>query len=746
MKTTITITLLILSSAVAFSQNVLTGHVRGLDDRGIESPVPGAMVYWLGTPRGTVTDTAGAFRLPFYGEASTIVVAHASFIADTVRVGRQRNVHIVLRQAVREMEGVSVVAERPATTIDFLRTQPLQIITGKELFKAACCNLSESFETNASVDVSFTDAITGAKQIEMLGLSGIYTSITLENMPYIRGLPSSVGLTFMPGPWMKSINVSKGIGSVINGYESITGQIDITLFKPEDEEEKAFFFNFFGSQDRRFEGNLNARTALSDSWTSMTFLHASTQQHHFDRNGDHFTDMPVFTATNVSQRFRFANGEGWDMLLGAQFVKDKRQGGTMSNDIAMNGRGFNFDTNVEFLRLEGKTGYYDPDNPYESVGLQWALARYSNTSQFGPRDYRGTEQSGYINAIYQTSVGSLVHRLRAGISFLFDQFDETFAATPFVRIERVPGAFLEYSYTEPNLSAVVGLRIDRHNAYGTMVTPRVHLRYAPNDDWVFRAVGGKGYRTANILTEHAAVFASSRTVAMESSGAFGFGLDQEVAWNVGANITRHFRISGKEGTFGLDAHRTQFSTQVTADLDSRPREVRFVTLRDGSFANSIQAELNLPTFKHLDLRLAYRYLDVQQKLDGAWYESPLTARHRALLNLTYATPVESPDDHRTMIDLTIQWYGSKRLPGTQSNPVVFRARTHSPNFVLVNTQASRTIVADLELYVGIENLFDFRQNDPIIDPGNPSGPYFDASLIWGPLMGRSAYGGMRYRF
>jgi outer membrane receptor protein involved in Fe transport len=185
---------------------------------------------------------------------------------------------------------------------------------------------------------------------------------------------------------------------------------------------------------------------------------------------------------------------------------------------------------------------------------------------------------------------------------------------------------------------------------------------------------------------------------------------------------------------------------VVADLDSRPREVQFLTLRDGSYASSAQIELNLKALKGLDLRLAYRFLDVQQNIDGTWFQAVLTARHRALLNLAYATPVESPDDPQTMLDLTVQWYGPKRLPGTSANPEVFRARSFSPRFAMVNIQASRSFLLGLELYFGMENVFDFRQNDPIIDPGNPSGPYFDASLLWGPISGRSAYGGVRFRF
>ncbi len=745
--------LTLLLSVDGLSQNVLTGKALGLDDKGVESPIPGAMVFWMGTTKGTTTDSAGSFRLPFYGEATTVIIAHAAFIADTVKVGRQRNLHIVLHPSVRELEGVSVVGERSETVIDFMRTQPLQIITEKELFKAACCNLSESFETNASVDVSYTDAITGARQIEMLGLSGIYTSVTLENMPFIRGLPSSVGLTFIPGPWIKSINVSKGIGSVINGFESITGQIDIDLQKPADNDDKPFFVNLFGSQEQRFEGNLNARTVLSDNWTSMTFLHASSQQHHLDRNGDRFVDMPIFTATDVSQRFYYASDGGWDALLGVQLVNDRREGGTLMSGLApattnpANAPAFDFDTHVQFLRIEGKTGHYDPEKPAESFGVQWSLTRYRNTSQYGPRDYDGTEQSGYLNVIYQSTFGSMMHRFKAGLSFLFDEFDETFASNLFKRTERVPGVFLEYTFNnETDLSVVAGMRIDRHSAYGTMITPRLHVRYAPNEEWVFRVVGGKGYRTANILTEHAAVFASSRTFSIRPPGTFGFGLEQESAWNYGANITRYFRANDKEGTISFDIHRTQFNSQVVADLDSRPREVRFITLRDGSFANSVQLELNLPALKGLDLRLAYRFLDVQQNIDGAWLQAVLTAKHRALLNLAYATPVESPDDPRTTLDLTLQWFGPKRLPGTSTNPEAFRARSFSPDFALVNMQVSRSILLGMELYIGMENLLDFRQNNPIIDPGNPSGPYFDASLIWGPISGRSVYGGVRYRF
>jgi outer membrane receptor for ferrienterochelin and colicins len=743
MKKHILLTLLFLASVLAPAQDLLRGFVGERDEKGIENPLVGVNVYWLGTSRGSMTDTAGRFAIPIIEESKSLVVRYVGYVADTVLITGKRSILIFLRPDVKSVGDVDVVGERSASYLEYSNPFSKNVMTEKELFKAACCNLSESFQTNPSIDVSFTDAITGTKQIEMLGLSGIYTQTTLENMPYIRGLTSNVGLTFIPGTWIEAINVSKGIGSVANGYESITGQIDVDLRKPQNKEERKIFLNIYGNQDQRMEANLNFRQPVSENFSSMTLLHFSSQRSKVDENRDGFLDMPLFTTINLMQQGTYILPSGFENRFGIQYVSDIKDGGTHGRIFPLT---YSYGTSNSLFRVYGKTGYVFQSEHGRSIGLQWSLSRYKNDAHFGSRLYNGEEETGYVNVIYQDELSSEEHKFRTGISFLFDQYKERFDLLPFQRIERVPGVFFEYTFTpSEKLSAVAGIRVDEHDTYGTMITPRLHIRYTPQEDWVLRFAAGRGYRTANIFAENSTVFASSRTVSIVPSNNFGYGLKQEIAWNYGFNLTHYFTFDYRDATFLFDIYRTEFEQLVLADLDANSHEVRFYSVLNGSYSNSIQAELNIKPLEHFDARIAYRFLDVKQKLNGIWHERPLTAQHRALATVSYSTERDQPDEPQTSVDVTMQWFGKKRIPSTLSNPVGFRAAEYSPDFATINLQFTRTFTKELDLYLGIENLFGYTQHDPILDSANPNGSLFDASLIWGPLSGRMIYAGLRYR-
>jgi hypothetical protein len=554
-----------------------------------------------------------------------------------------------------------------------------------------------------------------------------------------------VGLTFVPGPWVKAINVSKGVGSVANGYESITGQIDVDLRQPQEEDEAKVFVNAYGNQDKRFEGNLHFRQPFGERWASLTQVHASSQREEVDGNGDGFLDMPRFKRLSLGQRFRYSGFDGWEGQLLAQYTNDRREGGTRTTEPGTPAAtAFPYTTDGEFLRVGGKTGFVFPAPGASSIGFQWFLGGYRTASTFGQRTYDGVERTGYANLLFQSTLGSPVHKYRVGISFLFDSFAERFEADHFDRIERVPGVFAEYTYTPvEELTLVSGIRLDHHNAYGTMVTPRFHLRYALTEDWVTRLVAGRGFRSANIFAENAPAFASNRAVVLNRNDTYGYGL--EAAWNYGFNLTHYFLVDYREATVALDVYRTVFERQVAADLDSDPQQVRFLSLDGGSYANSVQLEVNLKPLQQLETRVAYRYLDVRQRISGQWLQKPLSAKHRALVNFQYTTPAEAPGDPHTAFDLTVQWFGPKRIPSTASNPDGHRARERSPDFATLNAQVSQTFRQGFEVYLGAENLLGFRQDDPILDARDPGSPYFDASLVWGPVSGRMVYAGVRYR-
>ena len=731
----------------------LTGVVLEKTDEGAFHAIIGANVYWLNTANGTTTDTSGVFHLPVNTQSNRLVVSYIGYVSDTVSIGDQSKINIILKPDAHGVAEVEIVGERQSTYVNYLAPQKTLSMSEKELFKAACCNLSESFETNPSIDVSFTDAITGTKQIEMLGLSGTYTQITLENLPAIRGLTSSVGLTYIPGTWVENIQVSKGVGSVANGYESITGQINVELRKPQDTDEKQFFFNFFGNQEQRMEANLNVRTPLSAEWSSMTLLHASTQQQIIDGNGDNFLDMPLYKTINAIQRFHFTNHTGWEGQIGVQFVNDEKQGGTKHGynldkpSLTLRPAEYSFAMNGNQLRVWGKTGYVFPQKQYQSIGLQWSLTRNRQNSFFTTHDYNANEEAGYLNLIYQSIFDNTMHKFRTGLSMLYDKYDETFKHIRYQRTEQVPGAFFEYTYTPGDeFSMIAGIRADNHNLFGTFFTPRLHLRYTPQEDWVFRAVAGRGQRTSNIFAENMAYFASSRNVVVIPSNTKSvYGLDPEVASNVGFNVTHYFTWDYRDATIAVDFYRTVFDKQVVVDLDANAHQVSFYNLKGQSYSNSVQVELNIQPIEKLDTRIAYRFYDVRQTINGALRERPFVAQHRAFINFGYATDRDDENSSQMLYDLTLQWFGTKRLPDTQTNPAGLQSRSTSPNFILANTQITRSFFAGLDFYLGIENLLNFRQTNPILDAANPNGSYFDSALLWGPIYGRTAYIGLRWR-
>lgn len=728
------------------AQIKLHGKVVEKPDQLISKPLIGANLIWKGTTIGTTTDSEGKFVIPFTRESNLLLVSYIGFKSEELVIANQNEIEITLIPEAKEISDVEIVGNSPSTQIDYLGIENKSILSSKELQKAACCTLAESFETNPSIDVSFTDAITGIRQIEMLGLAGTFTQTTMEALPYVRGLMSNIGLSFVPGTWIDAINVSKGVGSVSNGYESITGQIDIGMQRPFGiEGENPLFLNIYGDNEERYEGNLNYRFTLNEHLSSMTLLHSSTRKHSKDYNSDSFMDMPTFQTFNVMQRWQYHSDYGLESQLGFQIVNSKNEGGTI-NSIGHHLPVYKFNSTNKLINIYGKTGYVYPEDNDRSFGLQWSYNSYNNSSNFGSNKYDGNEKNFYLNFIYQSPLGSETHKIRLGVSFVYDELNENFNSQIYDRIERVPGIFIEYTL-KPNdeLSIVTGLRGDKHNQFGFLFTPRLHARYSPNLDWVFRAAVGRGYRTSNIFTEYSSSFTSSREINILRPNNYGTGLEQESAWNYGFNLTHYFLYDFRDGTLSFDFYRTQFDKITIADLDSNPQEINFSSVTNGAYSNTAQVEINFEPLEHFSTRIAYKFIDSKQLINGEWLQKPFSAKHRALVNFAFASARENNDEPQMLYDLTIQWFGKKRIPTTAYNPIDLRARETSPNFFLVNAQITRSFSELFDLYLGIENAFDFRQNNPIIDPSNPNGQYFDASLIWGPIVGRMVYSGLRYR-
>ncbi len=720
----------------------LKGVVLEENKKGSFMPLIGASVVWLGTGKGTFTDTSGVFIINHDGSSNRIVVSYAGYTPDTMSITDMKELKIILALD-KQLGEIKIVVKQRSTYISALNPIRTQVMTEKELFKAACCNLSESFETNPSVDVSYNDAVTGSKQIQLLGLSGNYTQLTIENLPGPRGIATSLGLNSIAGPWVESIQLNKGVGSVANGFESIAGQINIELKKPEKAER--LYLNAYVNNMGKTDLNLNLSQRFRKKWSTVLLLHDDFLNNKtIDFNKDGFRDLPTGNLFSAVNRWKYEDGKGVVTQFGFKYLNDSRTGGETAYDPDSD----KFTTNhyglgINTKRYEGfaKIGYVFSEKKYKSIGLQLSAINHQQDSYFGLRSYNAKQNNFYANLIYQSIIGNTNHKFRTGLSFVSDKYNEDFNLNNYKRTETVPGAFFEYTFTPvEKFNIVAGLRSDYNSLSGWFATPRLHVRYEPVKGTTIRVSAGRGQRTANIFAENTSVFVSSRQVnILSGSTGKAYGLDPEVAWNKGISVDQKFKFFNRDGLFSLDFFRNDFNNQVVVDLEDA-RQVKFYNLQGKSFSNSLQAELNVEPVRKLELRLAYRFFDVRTTYSNQLLQKAFTAKNRAFANLAYEVS-------GWKFDYTFNYNSSKRISNTSSNPVQYLRSSTSPSYILMNAQLSKTFGKKhpFEVYFGGENLGNYFQKDVIIAADQPFSPYFDASLVWGPVSGRVFYAGLRYK-
>jgi len=721
----------------------ISGMIYEQNSSGQLEPLIGANVYLSETLEGTSTDLEGyfTFQKPSDLTSELIVISYTGYANDTIDMSGQSIVSVVMKTNFI-MDEVEIVYKRKTTEISFINPIKIQTIGEKELCKAACCNLSESFETNPSVDAGATDAVTGTKKIEMLGLAGPYVQVTRENMPYIRGLAAVYGFSYTPGTWIESIQLNMGAGSVVNGPESMTGQINVEVKKPELSEK--LYLNLFANVAGRMEANLNHASQINDKWATGLLLHGNYQNRIQDRNNDNFQDMPDNTQLIAMNRWKYKSEDGKFAQFGIKGTYIDKSSGQINpiEEGPFNQERWRAD--VETQRIEGwsKIGKIFVDRPYSSIGLQLSASYHDQKALFGRRVYNGTQTSAYANLIYQTIIGDTKHNIKFGSSYQYDHFDEEVGSDTYVRDEGMVGAFTEYQYV-PNdkWTLVLGLRGDYHNLFGAFLTPRIHMKYNPEETSSIRLIAGRGQRTASIFAENIGLFASNRNIVINGNNSdTPYGLGKESAWNFGVNYTKEFTINGRSTVFGVDYYYTTFSDQVVVDYDINPQEVHFYNLDGKSYSHSIQTQVDLELFDGFDLRVAYRYNNPKTDYVGGNETRPLISKQRAFFNIGWEL------GSGWIYDLTGNWQSSKRIPFTDQNPEEFRLDAESPSFMTFNSQISKTIRKGFDIYLGGENIFDYRQENAILSNDNPFNDYFDSSLIWGPVQGRAVYIGLRYKF
>ena len=729
-----------------FSQEQLSGEILEANTENKSFPVVGANVFWLNTSVGAVTDIDGKFTIPYETSYKKLIISYVGYQTDTLTISEPKYIKHYLKSS-SALDEVTITSRKQSTVKSYMKAANVITVSSDELLKAACCNLSESFETNPSIDVNFSDALTGTRQIKMLGLTSKYILINTENIPSIRGASQAFGLSFIPGTWVESIQITKGAGSVTNGFESIAGQINAELQKPSTDNH--FFVNLYGASSERMELNTHFNTKVSDKWSTGFYIHGNTHQAKHDVNDDGFLDMPLYNQINVMNRWQYTNPEkGLVSFINVRYLNDTKQAGQTDFDPSRDKLTTNFwgsEIDTERFELTTKFGYVNPEVPWQSLGVQFAFSSHNQNSYYGLNTYDINHNSVYSNVIYNSIIGDSRHKIKTGVSFTYDHYDELAINTNFERSERSFGGFFEYAYDNlDKLTLTAGVRFDTHNLLGEFITPRLHLRYTPWEKSALRFSVGRGKRSANIFTENQSMFATSRTINILNTNGNIYGLDPEIAWNYGVSYLQGFNLFGRKADVTFDFYRTDFQNQVVIDWEN-PQEVNFYNLKGDSFANSFQVELNYSLFEHFDFRTAYKYYDVQTDYLTGKLSKPLTPEHRFFANISYITNGEEGATSRWKFDLTYNWLSEQRFASTRSNPIEFRLPEESSTIGTLNAQVTKVFSPKFEVYVGGENITNVRQDNPILGADDPFGSNFDTTFVYGPIYGSMYYAGLRFK-
>lgn len=723
--------LIFIIPCLGFSAEKLKGYVFASD----KSPVIGAQVFWENKKTGVTTDENGYFEIA--GTPHKDHMLHVKYIGYEESVthihdfNMQQDITLKENNELSEIVVTKSIPGRITSRTDPLKTEK---ITTKELSRAACCNLAESFETNPSVDVAYSDAVTGAKQIQMLGISGNYVQMMTENFPNLRGAAKIYGPDYIPGPWMEGIQISKGAASVKNGYESTSGQINIDYKKPPTADPLSL--NLFISDAARIEGNADAAFAINDKLSTGLFLHYSNEKKEHDGNNDTFLDMPKKHQFNVMNRWHYQTDK-FISQSGVKFINDERVSGqthhTMNKD-----QNFvpyiisNYTNRGEFFT---KNGFITDPLKNESVALIISGSYHDQKSGYAGNSYNLYESNIYGSLMYEKDF-SPMHKLSTGVSFNWDKYTQNYDLPQVISNkqpdkESVTGIYAQYTYIPTEkLTVLAGIRADYSSLYDMFITPRLHIKYDISPNIGFRASAGKGYRSAFVLPENSYLLASNRTLKIADN------LKQESAWNYGISGTFHIPIKAEELTFSVEWFHTNFDNQVVIDMDSDPHAVSFYNLDGKSRADVFQIEASYPFFRGFNILASYRWMDTKINYGGKEMMKPLTGRYKALVTASYETPLR-----KWQFDFTTQFNGSGRMPLPDKDTPLWDRNFKS--YIIMNAQITK-FFRNWSVYAGGENLTGFKQKNPIISSDNPYSSDFDATMVWGPTQGRKFYIGFRY--
>ncbi|MCO6494693.1 MAG: carboxypeptidase-like regulatory domain-containing protein [Bacteroidetes bacterium] len=745
--------ILLLTLSQVVNGQILNGIVRSESE-----PLEAAYIYWKSfVLTNTQSDSAGHFTINKIPNQDTLIVTMVGYEPTEIIISKEQNFTEIVLKPSTVLKTVNIGDVKAPKILSKKDVRHISRFSEREFTKAACCNLSESFETISAVDVTTSDAVTGIRQIQMMGFSGIYVQTQVDNMPFASGLIASSGLTYIPGIFVKGMQLAKGVGSVTNGYDGMTGSLNIELRKP-THKERLIINGYFNPMNLRPEGNIVFSQQVSKNWATTAMLHGSGTYAKADINNDGFQDFPLQNNLNFSNAWMYMKNN-WEGNIGVKYLNYAQKLGINDLNKTQN-IDWQSSTKNERIEVEAMLGHIFEDHKHDkdehanehannSMGFRVNSHSHTISNYFGGRKYDANEKVMNLKWVFQGLAGNSFHQYMVGATLYGNQIGELFSDNEhnlnLSRNEWIPGVFFEWTESGiKNLTLVGGIRYDYHNYFGSIITPRLHGKWTIDKKNEIRFGGGRGQRTSNPFADYQGIFSSGRKVILPVKVNNGFyGLQQEVSWNTGFSYIKNFKLFYRPASLEADYYYTWFDEQLQVDRDFKSSELRFYNISAlglKSYSHSASIGLDFSPAKRFDVRMSYRFIDSRSGyIDGTTRLNPLISPHRAFVNVSYE------NRKGWVYDATVNWQSEKRLPQGASLPEELKDMpAYSPSYTGIMAQITKKFNKQFEAYIGGENLLNIVQKDLIRMASNPSSPYFDPTLVWGPSLGITFYAGFRY--
>jgi outer membrane receptor for ferrienterochelin and colicins len=729
-----------LISLPTLAQSVtISGTVKDAETR---EPLMFATVQIKGSSIGTTTNEQGHFSVDAPKELTTngkLIVSYVSYTPDTLALhARQSKYTILLRKDFKALQEVVVVSGTMKEVSKMNSPIPVEIYSPALFLKNPTPSIFESLGMVNGVQPQLNCNVCNTGDIHINGMEGPYTMILIDGMPIVSSLSTVYGLSGIPNSMVKRIEVVKGPASTLYGSEAVGGLINIITKDPSTS--PIFHTDISATSLLEYNADISTKWSLKKT-QALLGINYFNFNNKIDVNNDNFTDLTQQNRISIFNKWDFHRQDNRQASVAFRYVYEDRWGGVLNWTKNDRGSESIYGESIYTNRAELIGNYQLPIK--QKIIFDYSYNYHLQDSYYGKVKYLADQQVAFGQFRWDKKVGK--HDLLLGLPFRYVKYDDNTPGTASEDTVHVsnkpmytflPGIFVQDEIgLNEKVTILTGLRYDRHNHHGNIVSPRVSLKFSPDKNNTLRLSTGNGFRVVNLFTEDHAALTGARQVIIESE------LKPEESWNVNLNYASN--IAHSSGFIGLDASvfYTYFTNKIVGDFHTDPEAIIYNNLQGHAISKGITLNTDISFMSRFKIITGVTFMDVYQVEKTGAEDIKMPQLFAPKVSGTYALSY-SLDKLGLTFDLTGRLNGPMHLPTARENGDERPGK--SPWFTIMNFQITKTSNTGWEFYLGAKNLLNFMPKDPIFYWQDPSAPEFDTSYNYAPVQGIKGFAGIRY--